>query len=214
MSIATRPASLVLPITRRIAALTAAALVGVWSPSVSAQSSALPSSRWEVRVASGSLMPTGEQRESLRSGSLTAAQVAWLPQPSFAVIGSFGWARSRDLKSIDAPKLNAFSADLGVEARPMQWMTGQAITFTPFIGFGAGARSYDYRGRSADATHNLAGYGAVGGELGFGKVGLRLEARNYVSGFKPLTGAGTSDTRNDVSVLAAVRFNRRAAKNR
>ncbi len=214
MSLATRPMSVALPIARHIVALTAATLFGAWSQTASAQSAASASRQIEFRVASGSMMPTGEQQASLRSGSLTTAQIAWVPQPSFAIVGSFGWARSRDLTSIDAPKLNAFSADLGVEARAAQWMTDRAVTFTPFIGLGGGARSYDYRSRSANATHNLAGYGAVGGELGIGRVGLRLEARNYVSGFKPLAGAGPSDTRNDVSVLAAVRFNRRSATQR
>ncbi len=28
-----------------------------------------------------------------------------------------------------------------------------------------------------EATHNVAGYGTVDGELGMGRVGLRLEAR-------------------------------------
>ena len=35
-------------------------------------------------------------------------------------------------------------------------------------------------------------YVAVGGEVAFGRVGLRLEARHYATGFKPLIGAGTS----------------------
>ncbi len=188
-----------------------AAINGASSSPVTAQSAALPVTHWEFRVASGALMPTGEQRDDLRSGSLTMAQIAWLPLPAFAVTASGGWARSRDRRSIETPKLNAFTADLGVEARAAQWIATGTVSFSPFLGLGAGARSYDYRGRSADATHNLAGYGAVGGELGVGRFGLRIEARNYVSGFKPLTGVGTSDTRNDVTLMVALRFNRRSA---
>ena len=37
------------------------------------------------------------------------------------------------------------------------------------------------------------------GELGFGRYGLRLEARDYVSRFKPFDGS-ESKTRNDVTV--------------
>lgn len=214
MSIATRPVALAAPIARQVIALATAALFGAWSQTASAQAPSRVHNRVEFRIASGSMMPTGEQGASLRSGALTAAQIAWVPQPSFAVVGSFGWGRSRDLAATDAPKLNAFSADLGVEARAAHWKTGRSMSFTPFIGLGGGARSYDYHKRAANATHNLAGYGAVGGELGIGRLGFRLEARNYVSGFKPLSGAGPSDTRSDVAVLAAVRFNRRADRNR
>jgi hypothetical protein len=83
------------------------------------------------------------------------------------------------------------------------------VTFSPFAGVGAGARSYNYRKLDVDATHNLAAYGAVGGELGMGRVGLRLEARNYATGFRPLVGVGKSDMRNDVVVMAALSFNRK-----
>jgi hypothetical protein len=82
------------------------------------------------------------------------------------------------------------------------------VTFTPFAGVGAGARSYNYRNLDVDATHNVAGYGTVGGELGMGRVGLRLEVRDYVTGFKPLVGGGTADTRNDVVILVGLRFDR------
>jgi hypothetical protein len=51
--------------------------------------------------------------------------------------------------------------------------------------------------------------GDFGGELGVGRVGLRVEVRNYVTGFKPLVGVGKIDTRNDVVLMASVRFNRR-----
>ena len=49
----------------------------------------------------------------------------------------------------------------------------------------------------------------MGGELGRGRVRLRLEARDYVTGFKPLAGGGPTDTRNDVVVMAGLRYIRR-----
>ena len=76
----------------------------------------------------------------------------------------------------------------------------------PFAGIGAGARSYNYRSLDVDATHNLAAYGSVGGELERGRFSLRIEARDYVSGFKPLAGVGSTATRNDVVVLAGINF--------
>ena len=163
---------------------------------------------WEFRVSSGALLPTGDQRDLIKSAKVTAAQVSWTPRPAFAVTGTFGWARSRDLATVGAPKLDAFTADVGVEARRATWFAKRAVTFDPFVGIGAGSRSYDHHGIRENATHNMSGYGSVGGELGAGRVGLRVEARNYVSGSKPLAGTGRSVTRSDVVILAAVRFNR------
>jgi hypothetical protein len=173
-----------------------------------AQTLAPQSKTWELRVTSGAFLPTGNQRNFLKDAQVTAAQVSWLVRPSLAITGTFGWARSRDLGSVDFPKLDVFTSDLGVEARPAQWFAARAITFSPFVGLGAGARSYNYRKLDIDATNNLAGYGTVGGELGMGRVGLRLEARDYATGFRPLIGGGKSDRRNDVVIMAALRFNR------
>ena len=196
-------------ITSRVSSVSALTLgLLLSSTHASAQMSAQQSKTWELRVSSGALVPTGTQRDVLKDAQMTAAQLSWVVTPSVAVTGTFGWARSRDVGSADRPKLDVFTSDLGVEARPVQWIAGRAVTFSPFAGVGAGARSYNYRKLDVDATHNLAAYGAVGGELDMGRVGLRLEARNYATGFKPLVGVGKSDMRNDVVVMAAVSFNR------
>jgi hypothetical protein len=166
---------------------------------------------WELRVTSGAFVPTGNQRNSLEDAHVTAAQLSWVLRPSLAITGTFAWARSRDLRSVDTPKLDVFTSDLGVEARRGRWFADRAVTFSPFLGLGAGARSYNYRKLDVDATNNLAGYASAGGELGIGRVGVRLEVRDYVTGFKPLVGGGPADTRNDVVIMAALRFNRQRA---
>ncbi|MEO5818838.1 MAG: hypothetical protein ABIT20_26450 [Gemmatimonadaceae bacterium] len=166
---------------------------------------------WEFRVTSGALIGTGTQRNSIKDARVTAAQLSFVPQPSLAITGTFGWATSRELTSLDTPKLDVFTYDLGIEARPMQWLVDRAVTFSPFVGVGAGARSYNFRSLDVDATNNLAAYATAGGELGVGRVGLRLEVRDYATGFKPLVGTGASDARNDVVIMAAVRFNRHHA---
>ena len=163
---------------------------------------------WELRFTSGSLMPTGDLRADLRSADLSAAQLSWRVRPSLAITGTFGWARSRDLSTSGAPKLDVFTSDIGIEASPARWQAGTRTTLTPFVGLGAGARSYNHRSLDIDATHNLAAYAAAGGEIGFRRFGLRLEARDYVTGFKPLAGAGTSELRNDVVVMLGLRIGR------
>jgi hypothetical protein len=126
-----------------------------------------------------------------------------------ALNGTFGWAPSRDLRTIEHPKLDVFSYDVGAEARGSEWFTDSPVTFAPFVGAGAGARSYNYRNLNVDATHNLAGYASAGGELGVGRVGVRLELRDYLTGFKPLIGRGVSDTRNDIVIMVGLRFKKR-----
>ena len=166
--------------------------------------------RWELRITSGSFLPVGEQRKQLERGPLSTIQVSWLPYASLAVTGTVGWARSRDRIMEGSPRLNAFGADLGVEARARQIMVGNGVTLSPFAGAGTGLRSYDYRSRQSDATHNLASYATVGGEAGAGRFALRIEARDYVGGFAQMDGSGTSANRNDVMLLVSLRFNRRA----
>ena len=54
---------------------------------------------------------------------------------------------------------------------------------------------------SLNAAMPFEGYRvAFNGEKG------RLEARDYVTGFKPLTGNGASQQRNDVSLMAGFRI--------
>ena len=190
--------------------LIAASLLGsIMSATASAQTPAPQPTAWEFRVTGGGLVPTGAQRNSLKDAQATAAQLSWVVRPSLAVTGTFAWARSRDVASVGTPKLDVFTSDLGVEARGGQWFADRAMTFSPFVGIGAGARSYNYRKLDVDATNNLAGYGAIGGELGIKRVGLRLEVRDYVTGFKPLVGAGKSDARNDVVIMAGLRFKKK-----
>ena len=184
------------------AAVTSSAIAPTYLSAQEPEPQAAPAkaSHWELRVPGGALVPTGAQRDAIKRGNLTAIQVAYLARPTFAVTSTLGWARSRDVATAGAPKLDVFTYDVGAELRaPRQ-------VFSPFAGIGAGGRSYNYRKLDVDATHNLAAYGSVGGELGVRRVRIRLEARDYVGGFKPLGGEGTARTGNDVVVMAGVRI--------
>lgn len=190
------------------------ALLASFTSVASAQDAASRGSTWELRIPSGSFIATGAQGDQLKNAHLTALQVSWLVRPQLAVTGTFAWARSRDLASNGAPKLDVFTSDLGVEARSRKWSAASRVTVSTFGGIGAGIRSYDYVKLDAGARNNLAGYASAGGEVGMGRAALRIEARNYTAGFKPLVGAGKSDTRNDTVIMAALRFNRRSPETR
>ena len=193
------------------AAFTAAAVLGLLlttARAAAAQSPTPSPKKWNVLFSSGAFIAAGDQRDVLKDAQASAVQLSWLVRPALAVTGSFGWARSRDRLLANTPKIDVFTSDVGLEYRAPQFFVGHFVTFSPFAGLGGGARSYNYRTLDVDATHNLAGYGAVGGELGVGPVGLRVEVRDYATGFKPLRGTGASVTRNDLSITAGLTFNR------
>jgi hypothetical protein len=162
------------------------------------------SSRWSLTVPGGTIVPTGAQRHAIKRGDVTAVQLAYAVRPALAITSTFGWARSRDIATAGDPKLDVFTYDVGVEARAPRWLAGNGMSLTPFAGAGAGGRSYNYRKLDVDATYNLAGYLSAGGELRIRRVGLRLEARDYLTQFKPLQGAGETRSGNDVIVMAGV----------
>jgi hypothetical protein len=184
--------------------IVAAAVSFIMPQAVRAQSAPEPA-RWEFRVSSGALVPTGARQDELTRGKFTAAQISYAVSPRVVVVGTAGWGRARGT-AIGAPKLDVFSYDVGTEIGPVQSRTGGRVTFRPFAAAGAGGRSYNYRDEALDATHNLAAYAGVGGEIGIRRVHLRVEARDYVGAFTPLDGAADASARNEVVVLAGVRF--------
>jgi hypothetical protein len=161
---------------------------------------------WEFVIPSGILLPTGEQREDIKRSNLTAVQLSYRVRPPLILTTMVGWARSRDVASSGQPKLDVFLFDLGAEVRGPRWFADHPVTVSPFAGAGAGTRSYNHRTLDVDATHNLAAYASAGGEIAYRRVRLRLEARDYLTGFRPLQGEGAADTRNDVALLFGLRL--------
>jgi len=176
-----------------------------------AQTPPQPPAAWEAYVSGGWLIPTGAQRASIKRADLTAVVVSYVPRPSFAITGTFEWARSHDLAIAGEPKLDVFIADIGAEARAPQMSMGGAWKVAPFVGIGGGTRSYNIPKLPVDPTYNLTAYASVGGEFAFHRVHLRLEVRDNVSSFKPLAGGGKAATRNDVVIMLGLRFVKKGA---
>jgi len=184
----------------------AALMLTATNASAQAQIASEPEPRWQFIVNSGAVVPIGAQRDAIRHGKVTAAQLSYVVQQGLAVTASFGWARTRDLASANDPRLDMFTYDVGVEARANRWLDGGTLSFSPFAGIGGGGRSYNHRSLDVDATHNLAGYASAGGELGLGsRVKLRFEARDYLTGFKPFSD-GSTGPRNDLALMVGLRL--------
>lgn len=166
---------------------------------------------WTLRFTSGALVATGDQRNSFKDAQLSAAGLSWRVRPSLSITGTFSWARSRALDVAGRGKVDVFTSDLGVEVETKTWSPSAAMRVKLFAGTGAGVRSYNYRNSAEDAAHHPAGYLAVGGDVSLGRVGLRLEARDYASRFTAAARPGTTDTRNDLVISAGLYFKKRSA---
>ena len=191
-----------LPVALAVAATLAATATGAGAQGTT------PPRGFELRPYAGAYIPTGDQRDFLEDAVFAGAQASYRVLPQLAITGTFGWSPSTDRIAAGNEKLDIYQYDVGAEARAASWLRGGTWDFTPFVGLGVGGRTYNYRDLDADAKTNVAGYGALGGEFGFGRVGVRIEGRDYVSRFEPLTGGGDATTRNDVTLAAGltVRF--------
>ena len=158
--------------------------------------------RFAVRPFVGAYLPTGDGRDFLKDATLFGAQASWNASSTFAITTTIGWVAIEEEASIVGQKIDAVHYDVGLEARSDRFRLGPV---TPFIGAGLGGRTYSYDGDlDIDSQSNVAGYGALGIDVNAGVVGFRIEGRGNVSQFKPLLGNGANETRNDVTLFAAL----------
>jgi hypothetical protein len=158
---------------------------------------------FEIRPYVGAYIPTGDQRDIFKDAILVGAQGSYRFSPALALTATLGWSPTED-RLTPGQDVDLLQYDIGAELRAQSWLSGESWNFSPFVGLGVGGRTYDYRDLDVDAKTNVAGYGALGGEFGFGQFGLRIEGRDYVSRFEPLTGTGEAKTRNDVALAAGL----------
>ena len=192
--------------TRRFIRFAIVAVIIGWTiPAAKADVPKNEKPSWEFSVNSGRLFSAGMQSGVIKGAEFSAAQLFYLPTPNFAITSAIGWGRSRDLSVVGSPKLDIFTYDVGAEVRSDRRKLSRSITFSPFLGAGIGARSYSYRNLPIRTDSQPAGYVSAGGEFGHNRVRLRVELRNYLSGFQSRNGGGT-DLRNDMTVIIGLRL--------
>jgi hypothetical protein len=176
------------------------------APIASTLSAQATGAAFEVRPFVGAFIPTGDQRDLLKDAVVVGGQASWRLVPALALTGTFAWSPSKDRLTAGNQTLDIYQYDIGAELRTPSAYDAGIVDFTPFVGLGLGGRTYSYRNLDVDSKTNFDGYGAIGGDIGFGPLALRIEGRDYVSQFKPLTGTGSTKTRNDIGLAAGVAY--------
>jgi hypothetical protein len=161
-----------------------------------------------VHPFAGAFVPVGAQRDLLGTAVLTGLQWSWRMTYGVAITSRLAWSPTRDIQLSGDQRLDLFQYDIGGEARGESFFSGAGWDVTPFAGLGGGARTYVFRALPVRSKTNLAGYGALGVEFGYGSMGFRIEGRNTFSQLKPLVGTGSNTTRNDLALSGGlfVRF--------
>lgn len=159
-------------------------------------------SRVSAHALLGVFAPTGGHRSVLGDAFAIGGQLGVAIAPSWAAVGGalISQTSYRDRLLGD---VTLVQYDLGLEYAPAA-AHGTRWRVVPFVGRGAGARTYDRTEGRAAVRAVLAGYGSLGGEIGFGHTGVRFEARDYLSRSE---AAGTATgARNDVTAVAGLAY--------
>jgi hypothetical protein len=152
----------------------------------------------EIRPFVGASIPTGTQRDFFGSSVVYGVQAALEVRETFHLLGTFAVAPATlKVAGGNEDKSLMMQYDVGMEfdlVRPL----GESWLFKPFVGVGAGARSYFYDDQDLIDRTGLSGYGALGVEFQIARTAIRFEGRDNVFTFKSPLPFEKSRTRNDV----------------
>lgn len=160
----------------------------------------------EVRVFAGAYVPTGDQADVLKESMLVGTQVGIEAAHMVHLLGTFAYATPEPDHPTIGNDVHIYQYDAGAEIFRVISASRENDHWTirPFIGAGLGARTYDFFDLDSESETNFVGYGSLGTEIQHTNIALRLEARNYISRFKGLTGEEATSTRNDLALGAGL----------
>ena len=177
-----------------------------------ASATALPAQsarvRPEIRPFAGAIIPTGSQRDLFKDAPLVGVQGAVELKPSLHLVGTFAWVPGQNKFAVAQDNVSIFAYDVGAELGFVRSLGG-AWELRPFIGAGAGARTYSYQASTLATRTCAAGYGALGTEFQRGRTALRVQARDNVFCFKSPIAGVSSQTRNDIGLSFGLAYHLR-----
>ena len=145
--------------------------------------------RLELRPFAGRYVPAGSQADDFKTAAAYGLQSALELSSNMHVLASVGWTDGRSkIPALSNDVARMWQYDVGAEFNGVGEL-GYSWLFRPFVGVGAGARTYNYEASGANANTCTSGYAALGTEFQRKMIAFRLESRGYVTCFKsPLTG--------------------------
>lgn len=162
-----------------------------------------PERKFAIAPFVGAYVPTGDIRDVLDDSLLVGVTASYDVHRYVAVLGSFSWAPSQAKGIVAGEDVDLFQYDLGVQGQYPIALNAD-WTFKPFVGVGAGARTYSFRDLDVDAETDFAGYVAAGGALQYEALELSVSVRDQLSAFDGLAGQDDSTTSNDLSMFASI----------
>jgi hypothetical protein len=159
----------------------------------------------EIRPFVGAFIPTSDHRQDFKAATVVGGQAALELNENFHVLSSVSFMYGHNRFGVgNTDNTYIWQYDVGGEMNLVNEMANDWF-FRPFVGLGAGARTYDYRATGMKSKTCTAGYGALGTEFQNGPVALRIEGRDYLTCFQsPITGK--RQTRNDATFALGMAF--------
>jgi hypothetical protein len=143
--------------------------------------------RPEIRPFIAAYLPAGALRDDFKSATTLGAQAALEISPFMHVVGTVGWTHGHNKYANFSDDVTyIWQYDVGAEFNlTREW--GSSWLLKPFLGAGAGGRTYDYQAVNVGTNTCTAGYSTIGSELQKGVMALRFEARNYITWWRALS---------------------------
>jgi hypothetical protein len=164
-----------------------------------------PTVKPEIRPFAGANIPAGAQRNLFQDAGMIGAQVALELKPTLHLLGTFGWVASQSSYAVSNDNVNLFMYDIGIEVSFVEAMGGK-WELKPFIGVGAGGRTYAFSSATLKDQTCTAAYAAIGTEFQLAPWALRFEGRGNAFCYNsPISGV-KSATRNDVGLSLGLAY--------
>ena len=159
----------------------------------------------ELRPFLGASIPTGNHRDLFDDEMLVGIQAALGVTERFQAVATFSWVPGTAHYAVAEQGVDVYLYDFGVE---LDFPRPGAVNprFTPFLGLGAGGRTYRYAQANLADQSCVSGYGALGAELRLYTATFRAEARDNIFCYESPFTPGRSRTRNDVSLAIGLGF--------
>jgi hypothetical protein len=162
----------------------------------------------EVRPFFGAYVPAGKQHQLLDGGIALGAELALEFARGAHAVAGFTWVPTEQRGLDTGGRVEMAQFDLGAEwLSPGRRQVQRRLN--PLVGAGVGIRAYRSRDTDAPSQANLGAYGALGGELGLGRVALRLEGRDYLTAFRGLDGRAATSLRTDAAIALGLAYHSR-----